>query len=273
MIYYKTNEEIAQIKESSLLVCSTLAEVATHIRPGISTLQLDKIAETFIRDHKAEPAFKGYRGFPGTLCVSVNQQVVHGIPDKREIREDDVLSLDTGVKLNGFYGDSAYSFSLKGISDATEKLLAATKTSLFLGIEKAKPGNRVGDISFAIQDYIEGKKKYHIVRELVGHGVGKHLHEEPEVPNYGKRGSGSKLQAGMVIAIEPMVNLGTRHVVQLRDGWTIETRDKSISAHFELMVAIHKDNSELLNHYNDIEEAIRKNENLKLIPSEVLNLA
>lgn len=273
MIYYKTPEEVAQIKESSLLVCSTLAEVAKHIKPGINTLVLDKIAEEFIRDYKAEPAFKGYRGFPGTLCVSVNQQVVHGIPDKREIREDDVLSLDTGVKLNGFYGDSAYSFALNAISPEVEQLLVATKTSLFLGIEKAKPGNRVGDISFAIQDYIERQKKYHIVRELVGHGVGKHLHEDPEVPNYGKRGSGSKLQNGVVIAIEPMVNLGTRHIVQLRDGWTIETKDKSVSAHYELMVAINKDGSETLNNYDAIEAAILKNSNLKLVPSEALSPA
>jgi methionyl aminopeptidase len=273
MIHYKTPEEVALIKESSLLVCATLAEVAKHIRPGITSLHLDKIAEEFIRDHKAQPAFKGYRGFPNALCVSVNQQVVHGIPDKREIREDDVLSIDTGVNLNGWYGDSAYSFAVKGISDEVEQLLSATKTSLFLGIEKAKAGNRVGDISYVIQQYIERQKGYHIVRELVGHGVGKDLHEEPEVPNYGNRGSGTKLQPGIVIAIEPMVNMGTRKVVQLRDGWTIETKDKSVSAHYELMVAIWKGRSETLNSFEPIEAEVVKNSNLKLIQSEVLNLA
>jgi methionyl aminopeptidase len=273
MIHYKTPEEVALIKKSSLLVCATLAEVAKHIRPGIPALQLDKIAEEYIRDHHAEPAFKGYRGFPSTLCFSVNQQVVHGIPDQREIQEGDVLSIDTGVKLDGWFGDSAYSFAVQGISEPVEQLLTATNTSLFLGIEKAKSGNRIGDISYAIQHYIERQKGYHIVRELVGHGVGKSLHEDPEVPNYGNRGTGTKLQPGMVIAIEPMVNLGTRKVVQLRDGWTIETKDKSVSAHYELMVAIWKDHSETLNSFEPIETEVAKNSNLKLIHSETLNFA
>jgi methionyl aminopeptidase len=273
MIYYKTYEEVALIKRSSLLVCATLGEVARHIRPGITSLQLDKIAEEFIRDHQAVPAFKGYRGFPNTLCISVNHQVVHGIPDQREVREGDVLSIDTGVQLDGWYGDSAYSFALHGVSEPIEQLLAATKTSLFLGIEKAKCGNRIGDISFAIQHYIERQKGYHIVRELVGHGVGRNLHEDPEVPNYGNRGTGVKLQPGMVLAIEPMVNFGTRKVVQSPDGWTIETKDKSVSAHYELMVAIWKDNTEMLNSFDPIEAAEARNTNLKSINVEKLNFA
>jgi len=272
MIYYKTPEEVALIKESSLLVCSTLAELANHIKPGVTTLQLDKIADEFIRDHKAEPAFKGYNGFPNSMCASVNEQVVHGIPNNREIRDTDIISADIGVKLNGWYGDSAYSFALSGVTEPVERLLSATKTSLFLGIEKAKVGNRIGDIGFAVQDYIE-KKGYHIVRELVGHGLGKNLHEDPEVPNYGKRGSGPKILPGLVIAIEPMVNLGTRKVVQLRDGWTVETQDKSASAHYELMVAVWKEGTEMLNSFEPIEAAVAKNSNLKMIQSEVLNFA
>lgn len=274
MIFYKTSDEVALIKESSLLVCDTIAEVTKHVRPGITTLQLDIIAEQFIRDNKAEPAFKGYKGsYPFTLCTSVNEQVVHGFPNKRELKENDVLSIDTGVKLNGYYGDSAYTVAMSGISEANENLLVATKTSLFLGIEKARNGGRVGDISFAIQEYIERKKKYHIVRELVGHGVGKHLHEDPEVPNYGKRGTGAKLQPGMVIAIEPMVNIGTRHVVQLSDGWTIASKDKSTSGHYELMVHIGKIQTEVLNNFDKIEMAVMNNNNLKMISSEALSLA
>jgi methionyl aminopeptidase len=274
MIYYKTSDEVALIKKSSLLVCDTIAEVTKHVKPGITTLQLDKIAEQYIRDNHGEPAFKGYKGsYPFTLCTSVNEHVVHGFPNNRELKETDVVSIDTGVKLNGYYGDSAYTVAMNGISDADEQLLIATKTSLFLGIDKARNGGRVGDISFAIQEYIERKKKYHIVRELVGHGVGKYLHEDPEVPNYGKRGNGAKLQPGMVIAIEPMVNKGTRHVVQLSDGWTISTRDRSTSAHYELMVHIGTLQTDVLNNFDSIEDAVSKNNNLKMISSEVLNLA
>lgn len=273
MIHYKTPEEVACIKESSLLVCATLAELARHIRPGITSLQLDKIAEEFIRDHHAEPAFKGYRGYPNTLCVSVNQQVVHGIPNNRPVQEGDVLSIDTGVRLNGWFGDSAYTFALQGISAEAEQLLVATKTSLFIGIAQAKHGNRIGDISHAIQHYIEKQKGYHVVRELVGHGVGKKLHEEPEVPNYGVRGTGVKIQAGMVLAIEPMVNLGTRKVVQLSDGWTIETEDKSVSAHYELMVAVWRTHTDILNNFETIEAEVAKNQYLKMIESETVNFA
>jgi methionyl aminopeptidase len=272
MIHYKTPEEVALIKESSLLVCKTLAELGNHIKPGVTTLQLDKIADEYIRDHKAEPAFKGYNGYPNSICASVNEQVVHGIPNNRPIQETDVVSVDIGVKLNGWFGDSAYSYAMAGISEQVENLLVATKTSLFIGIDKAKSGNRIGDIGFAIQDYVE-KKGYYVVRELVGHGLGKSLHEDPEVPNYGKRGSGTKIQPGLVIAIEPMINLGTRKVIQLRDGWTVETQDKSVSAHYELMVAVWKNENEKLNSFEWIEEAEAKNSNLKNIKSEVVNFA
>ena len=265
MIFHKTKEEIELLRESSLLVSKTLAELAGHIKPGVSSLQLDKIAETFIRDHNGVPAFKGYRGFPNSLCTSVNAQIVHGIPNNDPLKEDDMISIDCGIKLNGYYGDSAYSFALSNISDEVEALMAATKKSLFIGIEQAVIGKRIGDIGFAIQDYVEQKQGYHIVRELVGHGVGKSLHEDPEVPNYGKRGSGPKMIEGLVIAIEPMVNLGTRSVVQLSDGWTVKTADGSPSAHYELMVALQRGEADVLSTFSYIEEAEEKNKNLKPI--------
>ncbi len=273
MIYYKTSEEIELLQKSSLLVIDTLAEVAKELKPGVNLLKLDELAETFIRDHKGEPAFKGHRGFPNSLCISPNEVVVHGIPGNKEVLPGDILSIDCGIKLNGYYGDSAYTFAVGEISSEVESLLTATLTSLYLGIDKARPGNRTGDIGFAIQDYIERQKKFHCVRELVGHGLGKNLHEDPEVPNYGKRGTGVKLQPGIVIAIEPMVNLKTRHVVQLNDGWTITTRDKSPSAHYELNVAVTKEGPLQLNNYNAIEAVIAKNDNLKKITSEAENFA
>lgn len=268
MVYYKTQEEIELIRESSLLVSKTLAEVAKFIKPGISSLKLDEIAEEFIRSAGGEPAFKGYRGFPNSLCISVNDQIVHGIPTAKELKEGDIVSVDCGIKLNGYYGDSAYTFAIGNISDEVEQLLIATKESLFAGIEKAVAGNRIGDISFAIQHYLETERNFYVVRELVGHGLGRELHEEPEVPNFGKRGTGPKLKEGLVIAIEPMVNLGTRKVVQLDDGWTIRTADNSISAHYELAVAVRKAEADVLSTFSFIEEAEAGNNELKNINTE-----
>jgi methionyl aminopeptidase len=264
MIYYKTQEEIELIRDCSLLLSKTLAEVARLLKPGVLPATLDKVAEEYIRDHGGEPAFKGYREFPYTLCVSVNENVVHGFPTGRELREGDVVSLDSGVKKNGYFSDSAYTFLLGEVSAETEKLVVATKEALFIGIEKAVAGNRVGDISFAIQDYIEREKRYHVVRELVGHGIGRTLHEDPEVPNYGRRGTGAMLREGLVIAIEPMVNRGTQKVVQEDDGWTIRTSDRSVSAHYELMVAVRKNKeADLLSTFRFIEAEVARNPNLK----------
>lgn len=272
MIIFKTVEEIARIKESSLLVCKTIAEVGRHIRPGVTTLELDAIAENFIRNQGAKPAFKGFKGFPNTICASVNEMVVHGIPNHRPLTSKDIVSIDIGVELNGFFGDTAYTYAMHEISPDNLKLLMATKKSLFLGIEMAKIGNRTGDIGFAIQDFIERQNAYHIVRELVGHGVGKYIHERPDVPNYGKRGNGVALQPGMVLAIEPMVNLTTRKIVQSADGWTISTKDSSPSAHYELMVAITKSGNQLLNDYHEIELVEEENEYLKTIKNNIAAL-
>ncbi len=217
MIYLKTDEEIELLRASNLLVARTLGEVAKHIRVGVSTLELDKIAESFIRDHGAIPGFLNYNGFPNSLCTSVNDQVVHGIPNKNELKEGDIVSVDCGVLLNGYFGDSAYTFAVGKVSEEVEKLLKITKESLLKGIEMAVDGNRIGDIGYAIQTYCE-EHGYSVVREMVGHGVGRNLHEAPEVPNYGKRGYGPKLKSGMVIAIEPMINMGKRHIIQEGDG-------------------------------------------------------
>lgn len=260
MIYYKSKEEIELIRESSLLVAKTLAEVAGIIKPGITTLYLDKIAEQFIRDNGAVPGFKGYHGFPFTLCISPNEVVVHGFPSNREIRDGDIVSIDCGVYKNGFYGDSAYTFVIGEISPEVKKLLKVTKQCLDLGIEKAVEGNTVGDLSSTIQMHAE-QSGYGVVRELVGHGLGRNLHEEPEVPNFGKKGKGVKLREGMVIAIEPMINLGRRYVVQEKDGWTIRTRDMKPSAHFEHTVAVGKECADVLSTFEYIEEALRKNQN------------
>lgn len=257
MIYTKTNEEIEILRESSLLVGKTLAEVARHIAPGVQTGKLDKIAEEYIRDHGGVPGFKGYNGFPFTLCISVNEQVVHGFPGNDRLDEGDIVSIDCGVKMNGFYGDSAYTFAVGEISEEVRLLLERTKESLYLGIEQAVAGNRVGDIGYAIQKYVEGFG-YTVVRDLVGHGLGRNLHEKPEVPNYGKRGSGPLLKDGMVLAIEPMINLGTRHVIQESDGWTIRTADRKPSAHFEHDVAVRQGKAEILSTFEYIEEVLRK---------------
>jgi methionyl aminopeptidase len=258
MIQYKTDEEISLIKKSSLLVGKTLAEVAKRIRPGVKAIDLDKVAEEFIKDHGALPGFKGYGGFPNTLCISVNEKVVHGIPDERELLDGDIVSIDCGVLLNGFYGDSAYTFAVGEVVEETLLLLERTKESLYKGIEAAVSGKRIGDIGYEIQTYVE-QFGYGVVRDLVGHGLGRELHEKPEVPNYGKRGTGSKLKEGMVLAIEPMVNLGTKDIVQERDGWTIRTADRKPSAHYEHDVAIRKGKAEILSTFEFIEEVLNKN--------------
>jgi methionyl aminopeptidase len=257
MIILKTNEEIELIRQSSLLVGKTLAAVAREIREGVSTLALDKIAEDFIRSHNGVPAFKGYRGFSGTLCVSVNSQVVHGIPGKYELKNGDIISVDCGVKMNGYYGDSAYTFPVGEVKEETLQLLRVTKESLYRGIEKAVAGGRLGDISAAVQEHAE-HAGYGVVRELVGHGVGKHLHEEPEVPNYGRKGSGPKLADGLVIAIEPMINMGTKSVKQEKDGWTITTADGKPSAHFEHTVAVRQGKADILSSFGEIEQVLKE---------------
>jgi methionyl aminopeptidase len=261
MVYYKTDHEISIIKQNGILLGKTHAEVAKLVKPGISTNTLNKIAEEYLGDHKAHPSFKGYvvggKKYPGALCISVNDVVVHGLPSEYVLQEGDIVSIDCGVYLNGFHADSAYTYAVGEISEEVSALLKATKESLYLGINNAIEGRRVGDISFEIQNYCESKK-YTIVRELVGHGVGRSLHEDPEVPNYGKRGVGPKLKEGMVIAIEPMVNLGTKYVKQGGDGWTIKTKDGKPSAHFEHTVAIRKGKAEVLTTFEYIEEVLNE---------------
>jgi len=257
MLYTKTNEEVELLRESNLLVSRTLGELASLIRPGISTLELDRIAEIFIRDNGAQPAFKGYNGFPKTLCTSVNDEVVHGIPSDYVLKDGDIISIDCGVLMNGFYGDSAYTFAVGEISDEVRRLLDFTRASLEEGVKETIAGNRVGDISFAVQAKAESGG-YSVVRELVGHGLGTKLHEAPEVPNYGKRGTGPKLLKGMVICIEPMINMGIRDTLQMRDGWTIKTGDGKPSAHFEYAVAVGKGTADVLTTFKYIEEVLNK---------------
>lgn len=261
----KSIEEIELIRNSSLLVSKTLAELAGHIKLGITALDLDKIAEEFIRDHGAEPGFKGYGGFPNTLCFSMNDQVVHGIPGNTVLKEGDVLSIDCGTLWNDYYGDQAFTFAMAGVSDEVLKLLRVTRKSLDLGIEQAIVGKRVGDIGFAIQQYCEREHSYGVVRELVGHGLGKSLHEDPEVPNYGKKGQGVRLQENMVLAIEPMINLGVRNVRTANDGWTVITRDGKVSAHYEHDIVVKKDKAEVLTDFSIIDKAISKNKELQEI--------
>lgn len=258
MIPIKTDEEIEIQRQSSLLVGKTLAEVAKIIKPGITTSEIDKVAETFIRDHGALPGFKGYGGFPATLCISPNDTVVHGIPGDQVLKEGDIVSVDCGVLMNGFYGDSAYTFTVGEVSDEVRKLLERTKDSLYLAIEQTMAGKRIGDIGYAVQNYVEGFG-YTVVRDLVGHGVGRNLHEKPEVPNYGRRGAGTKLKSGMVLAIEPMINLGVKEVVQDRDGWTIRTADSMPSAHFEHNVAVRNGKADVLSTFDFIEDVLNKN--------------
>ncbi len=257
MIYLKTDEEIELIRESSLLVGKTLAEIAKEIKPGVATEKLDRIAEEYIRDNGAVPGFKGYNGYPSTLCISINEQVVHGIPANRILKNGDIASIDCGTIMNGFYGDSAYTFAVGEVKEDILQLMIRTKESLYKGIEQAVAGNRVGDIGYAVQTYVE-EEGYSVVRDLVGHGLGKQLHEKPEIPNYGRRGNGSKLKEGLVICIEPMINLGTNHVIQERDGWTIRTVDNLASAHYEHAVAVRKNQADILSSFEEIEDVLNK---------------
>jgi methionyl aminopeptidase len=257
MLYLKTDEEIGLLRESNMLVSRTLAEIAAIIRPGITTLYLDKIAETFIRDNGAVPAFKGYGGFPNTLCTSVNDEVVHGIPSNYILREGDIISVDCGVILKGWYGDSAYTFPVGEIKEETKRLLDYTRASLEQGVAKAVAGNRVGDISNAVQTKAESGG-YSVVRELVGHGLGKKLHEQPEVANWGKPGTGPKMEKGLVICIEPMINAGKKETLQMRDGWTIKTADGRPSAHFEYAVAVDRGKADVLTSFELIEDVLNK---------------
>ena len=259
MISYKSEEEIDLVRRSSLLVANTHAEIAGLIKPGITTLALDKIAEEFIRDNGGVPAFKGYSGFPNTLCVSPNEQVVHGIPTNDPIESGTILSLDCGVKKNGFLGDSAFTYEVGEVAKDVKELLKITRESLYKGIEVAVAGNRIGDIGYAIQNHAE-KNGFTVVRELVGHGVGVNLHESPEVPNYGKRGRGVKLHEGLVIAIEPMINMGVKEINQLNDGWTIKTADLKPSAHFEHTIVVRKGKAEILSSFDCIDKVL-KNKN------------
>ena len=255
MSLIKSKEEIELIRESALLVSKTLGMLDAEIRPGLNTLYLDSLAETYIRDHGAVPGFLGLYGFPNTLCISPNSQVVHGIPNKEEVKEGDILSIDCGVLKNGFYGDHAYTFEVGEVKNEIKKLLKVAKESLYLGIAEFKKGNRTGDVGYAIQNYNESNG-YGVVRELVGHGLGKEMHEKPEMPNYGKRGSGKKLIEGMVVAIEPMINMGTHKINQLKDGWTILTADSLPSVHFEHNIAIIDGKPNLLSTFDYIYESL-----------------
>ncbi len=262
MITIKTREEIEKMREADLLVSETLAFVAERLEPGITGLELDREAEAFIRARGGIPAFKGYGGFPASLCISVNDAVVHGIPSDYRFQSGDMVSVDCGVQMNGYFGDAAYSFAFDEVEEDTVKLMRVTKESLYRGIDQARVGNRVGDISFAIQDYTEKQHGYGVVRALVGHGIGTALHEPPEIPNFGRRGRGFKLKAGMTIAIEPMINMGTSKVKQKADGWTILTRDGKPSAHFEHSIAITDEGPDILSNHEIIEEKVKNNPNL-----------
>lgn len=264
MIYLKSESEIDKMREAAQLVSRTLAEVGKFLEPGVETGKLDRIAEDYIKKYNARPAFKGYGGknnpFPATLCISINEEVVHGIPGKRIIKEGDIVSIDCGVELNGFYGDHAYTFIAGETDDKTMNLLKTTLESLFLGIEQAVHGKRIGDIGSAIQKHCEDMN-FGVVRDLVGHGIGKSMHEDPSVPNYGRPGKGERLRTGMGLAIEPMITAGSWKVNTLNDGWTIITADGSKAAHFEHDVIVREGNAEILSTFDYIAEII-KNENL-----------
>ncbi len=256
LIIIKTEAEVELLRQCNLLVSGTHVAIAPYMRPGITTAEIDKLAEQFIRDHGATPGFKGYNGFPATLCISVNDQVVHGIPSGYILREGDIVSVDCGVYKNGFHGDSAFTFEIGEVKPEIRKLLAVTRESLNRGISHAIVGNRIGDIGYAVQEHAE-KNGFSVVREMVGHGVGRNLHEAPEVPNYGRKGSGVKLKNGMTIAIEPMINAGKRFIVQEDDGWTISTGDGSISAHFEHSLVVREGKADVLSDFSIIDEAIK----------------
>ncbi|MDB5231731.1 MAG: map [Chitinophagaceae bacterium] len=262
MIHYKTEAEIALLKESAMLVSKTLTMIAAELKAGITTLQIDKLAADFIRDNKAVPSFLNFRGYPYNTCTSVNDVVVHGFPGNTILKEGDIISVDIGVYKNGFHGDHAYTFIIGEASEEIIQLVKVTKESLYKGIEKAVAGNRIGDISAAIQEHTEKKYGYGVVRELVGHGLGKQMHEDPQVPNYGKRGTGQKLKENLVLAIEPMINLGVKEVYTADDGWTVRTKDGKPSVHFEHDVCIKKHKAIILSDYSIIEAAEKANNNL-----------
>ena len=262
MMICKTDVQVEWMRQSALLVSKTLTEVAKILKPGITTISIDEMIGEFIADHKAVPSFLNYNGYPFNSCISVNDVVVHGFPNKNELKEGDIVSVDIGVILNGWHGDHAYTFAIGDPGADVMKLIQVTKASLYKGIEKARQGNRVGDIAFAIQEHTERKHGYGVVRDLVGHGLGRSLHEEPQVPNYGKRGSGAKLKEGMVLAIEPMINLGVKEVYQDDDEWTIRTKDNKASAHFEHDVCVRKGKPDILSDYAPIEKAEKANNNL-----------
>lgn len=255
MIYLKTEEEIELLREANLIVARTLAEVAKIIAPGVTTLKLDAVAEEYIRSQGAVPGFKGYGGFPSTLCVSVNETVVHGFPSNYALREGDIVSVDCGAVKNGFNGDSTYTFCVGEVAEDVMRLLKTTKESLYIGIEHAVPGNRIGDIGHAVQEYCE-KRGYSVVREMCGHGVGKRLHEDPDVPNYGRKGTGPLIKNGLVIAIEPMINMGSKNIVIERDGWTTRTKDRKPSAHYEHTIAVHNGKPDILSSFKYVEEVL-----------------
>jgi len=262
MIICKTDEQIELMRKSALLVSKTLSEVAKIIRPGLSTLEMDVMIGDFIRDHNAVPSFLKYNGYPFNSCISVNDVVVHGFPSKNELKDGDIVSVDIGVILDGWHGDHAYTFAIGDPGPEIIQLIEVTKASLYKGIEKAVAGNRIGDIAYAIQDHTERKHGYGVVRELVGHGLGKSMHEDPQVPNYGKRGTGAKLKEGMVLAIEPMINMGNRKVYTESDKWTVRTGDGLPSVHFEHDVAIRKHKPDILSNYAPIEKEESINPNL-----------
>ncbi len=262
-IFYKTAAEIELMRNANLVVSKTLAYVASRLKLGVTGEAIDKAAEEFIGDHGGKPAFKGYNGFPSSLCVSYNDIVVHGIPSKREFKEDDIVSVDCGVELEGFFGDAAFTFAFQKVNEPTMELLRVTYASLYLGIEQAIHGKRIGDIASVIQEYCERKHPYGVVRDLVGHGVGRSLHEDPEVPNYGRRGKGPLILEGLVLAIEPMVNLGKKDVHQAEDGWTIHARDRTPSAHFEHSVVVRKGKADILSDHSYLLEEIKNNPDLQ----------
>lgn len=261
----KTEEELAQMRESGKLVSRVLGEIAKEIKVGKTGLELDKLAFEMIKDHGASPSFLHYNGYPFSLCISVNNAVVHGFPNNRPYESSDIVSVDCGVFLNGFHGDMAYTFALGDVKEDTLQLLRVTKQSLFLGIEKAITNNRVGDISYAVQHFCENQHPYTCVKELVGHGVGKQLHEDPQVPNVGRRGDGKKLITNLTLAIEPMVNMGTRDVYTLEDDWTVVTRDGKPSAHFEHTICVKPNKAEIITTYEFIEAAIKQNTDLVFV--------
>src|SRR5215204_7756896 len=262
MIHYKSEKEIELMRESALLVSKTLSEVAKILKPGITTISIDLFIGEFLKDHKAIPSFLHYNGYPFNSCISVNDVVVHGFPGKYELMEGDIISVDIGVYKNCFHGDHAYTFMIGKPASEVVQLVKITKESLYKGIEKAIAGSRLGDISYAIQEHTEKKHRYGVVRELVGHGLGKSMHEDPQVPNYGKRGSGAILKEGLVLAIEPMINMGKREVYTEDDGWTVRTKDGKPSVHFEHDVCVKKGKADILSNYAEIEKAEKENGNL-----------